>query len=211
MHLDVPLHQIKTTMAIHTILSMSELQKKLRNDQKNYLLLYKSGSESSDCSFRNLQNAANQLESANVMVADVKEVRDIHTAYNINSVPSMLVFEGDKFINVVKGCNEPAFYISLFEESYFHAASQTQEPRQKRVTVYSTPSCSWCNTLKSYLKQHNIKFTDIDVSKNQQAAEQMVRRSGQQGVPQTDIEGQIIVGFDKNRINSILGIQNSNN
>ncbi|HIE15791.1 MAG TPA: NrdH-redoxin, partial [Bacteroidales bacterium] len=78
---------------------------------------------------------------------------------------------------------------------------------QKRVTVYSTPSCSWCNTLKTHLRKHRIRFTDIDVSQDQAAAEAMVRRSGQQGVPQTDIEGEIIIGFDKNRINTLLGIQ----
>jgi glutaredoxin len=61
--------------------------------------------------------------------------------------------------------------------------------------------------LKNHLKASNIRFTEVDVSQNQEAAEQMVRRSGQRGVPQTDIDGQIIVGFDKNKINSLLGIQ----
>jgi glutaredoxin-like YruB-family protein len=75
------------------------------------------------------------------------------------------------------------------------------------VTVYSTPSCSWCTTLKSYFKQNNIRFKDIDVSKDTRAAEEMVRKSGQQGVPQTDINGTMIVGFDKNRINQLLDIK----
>ncbi|MBU2554283.1 MAG: NrdH-redoxin, partial [Bacteroidetes bacterium] len=72
---------------------------------------------------------------------------------------------------------------------------------------YSTPSCSWCNTLKTHLKKNGIRFTDIDVSRDQKAAEAMVHRSGQQGVPQTDINGEMIVGFDKARINTLLGIQ----
>ena len=75
---------------------------------------------------------------------------------------------------------------------------------QKRVTVYSTPACSWCNTLKSFLKERKVQFRDIDVSLDQKAAEQMVNKSGQQGVPQTEIDGQIIVGFDKKRIDSLL-------
>ncbi len=198
-------------MAIQHILSLEELRIKLKKEAKNYLLLYKTGSDSSKCSFDNLSEAAKKLENANILAADVASVRDIHPEFNITSVPSLLVFEGEQFTNVVKGCNEPSHYISLFEESYFHAASPLEAKQQKRVTIYTTPSCSWCTTLKNYLKQQNIRFTDIDVSKNQQAAEEMVRKSGQQGVPQTDIEGQIIVGFDKTRINSILGIQNSNN
>ena len=54
---------------------------------------------------------------------------------------------------------------------------------------------------------NGITFTDIDVSRDEHAARMMVQRSGQQGVPQTDINGEIIVGFDKNRINKLLNIQ----
>lgn len=198
-------------MAITHISSHQQLLDSLKKESKNYVLLYKSGTESGSCSLENVKNAAEKLEKAHVMLVDVSTVRDIHVHYNISSAPSLLVFEGDRFTNVVKGCNDPSYYISLFEESYFHPALKDGEIRQKRVTVYSTPSCSWCTTLKNYLKTNNIRFTEVDVSKNQQAAEQMVRRSGQQGVPQTDIEGQIVVGFDKNKINSLLGIQQNAN
>lgn len=193
-------------MAISNVASHEEMLGLIRKDQKNYVLLYKSGSEASECSLKNITEAAEKLGKVNVMLADVSQVRDIHSVYGVTSAPSLLVFEGDRFINVVKGCNEPSHYINLFEEAYFHPLSTSGQPRQKRVTVYTTPTCSWCNTLKSYLKSNNIQYTEIDVSRNQQAAEQMVRRSGQQGVPQTDIEGTIVVGFDKNRINSLLGI-----
>ena len=74
------------------------------------------------------------------------------------------------------------------------------------MTVYSTPTCSWCTTLKTHLKKNGIRYSDVDVSKDQNAAEAMRKRSGQQGVPQTDIGGEMIVGFDKNRINTLLGI-----
>ena len=56
------------------------------------------------------------------------------------------------------------------------------------------------------MRKNAIRFTDIDVSRDQAQAEELVRRSGQQGVPQTDIDGEFIVGFDKNRINKLLGI-----
>ena len=76
----------------------------------------------------------------------------------------------------------------------------------KNVKVYSTPTCPWCIRTKQFLKDHNISFEDIDVSSNQQAAEEMVQRSGQMGVPVVDINGQIIVGFDKEKINTALGL-----
>jgi len=75
----------------------------------------------------------------------------------------------------------------------------------KNVLVYSTPTCPWCIRTKQFLKDNNIPFEDIDVSMNQQAAEEMVQKSGQMGVPVLDIGGQIIVGLDKEKINSALG------
>jgi glutaredoxin-like YruB-family protein len=76
----------------------------------------------------------------------------------------------------------------------------------KRVTVYSTPTCSWCNTLKAWLQKNNIRYSDVDVSRDQNAAEALVRRTGQQGVPQTDINGQIVVGFNQQRLKELLEI-----
>ena len=61
--------------------------------------------------------------------------------------------------------------------------------------------------LNLYLKQHKVRYTDIDVSCDQRTADELVKRSGQMGVPQTDINGEIVVGFNKARINELLGIQ----
>ncbi len=196
---------------VKTVTGREELSKNFIDGIKTYVLLYKSGSEASDCAFRNLKEAASAFEKSAIVAADVSQVRDIHPHYGITSAPSLLVFEGDKLINVVKGCNDPSFYIGLFEESFIHPASKLSGKPQKSVTVYTTPSCSWCTTLKSYLRTNNIGFREVDVSRDQQAAADMVRRSGQQGVPQTSIDGQMVVGFDKNRINTLLGIQQNTN
>jgi glutaredoxin len=59
---------------------------------------------------------------------------------------------------------------------------------------------------KQFLKENNIDFVDYDVSSDQEALEEMVRISGQMGVPVLDIEGEIIVGFDKERIKEALGL-----
>jgi len=76
----------------------------------------------------------------------------------------------------------------------------------KKVIVYSTPTCPWCIRTKQFLKENNIIFEDIDVSSNQAAAEEMIKISGQMGVPVLDIEGEIIMGFDKERIKQALGL-----
>lgn len=76
----------------------------------------------------------------------------------------------------------------------------------KKVIIYSTPTCPYCMRAKQFLRDNSIAFEDMDVSTNQAAAEEMVRRSGQMGVPVLDIEGEIIVGFDKERIAQALEI-----
>jgi glutaredoxin 3 len=76
----------------------------------------------------------------------------------------------------------------------------------KKVLIYSTPACPWCIRTKQFLKDNNIVFEDFDVSADKAAADEMVRKSGQMGVPVLDIEGQYIVGFDKEAIKQALGI-----
>lgn len=77
----------------------------------------------------------------------------------------------------------------------------------KLVKVYGTPTCPYCVRLKQFLKDNNVVFEDVDVAGDQQAGEEMVKKSGQMGVPVLDIEGEIIVGFDKDKIKQSLGIQ----
>ena len=74
----------------------------------------------------------------------------------------------------------------------------------KEVKVYSTPTCPYCIRVKQFLKENAVIFEDIDVSMNQTAAQEMIKRSGQMGVPVIDINGELIVGFDKDKIKSAL-------
>lgn len=76
----------------------------------------------------------------------------------------------------------------------------------KNVKIYSTPTCPWCIRTKQFLKENNIVFEDYDVSVDRAMADEMVKKSGQMGVPVLDIEGQIIVGFDREKIKQALGI-----
>ena len=76
----------------------------------------------------------------------------------------------------------------------------------KNVKVYSTPTCPYCMKAKQFLKESNVAFEDIDVASNQEKAQEMVEKSGQMGVPVIDIEGEIIVGFDRDRISKALGL-----
>ena len=72
------------------------------------------------------------------------------------------------------------------------------------ITVYSTPTCPYCKLVKEFLKEKNRVFTDVDVSADSDAAKQMVKLSGQMGVPVIDIGGQIIVGWNRTALEDVI-------
>jgi len=75
-----------------------------------------------------------------------------------------------------------------------------------KVIVYSTTSCPYCVMLKEWLKKHKVEFEEKDVGEDIEAAQEMVKKSGQMGVPVTDIDGEIIIGFDVARLKKALKI-----
>lgn len=76
----------------------------------------------------------------------------------------------------------------------------------KKIIVYSTPTCPYCIRAKQFLKDNGIEFDNIDVSADKEKADEMVKKSGQMSVPVFDIDSEIIVGFDKDRIKTALGL-----
>jgi len=74
----------------------------------------------------------------------------------------------------------------------------------KKIKVYSTPTCPYCVMAKDFFKQEKIEFEDINVAEDKTAADEMVKKSGQMGVPVIDIDGKIIIGFDKEKVEQAL-------
>lgn len=72
------------------------------------------------------------------------------------------------------------------------------------VKIYTTPACSYCRSVKMYLQQKQVKFKEVDVSRDPKSAQEMIKRSGQTGVPVVDINGKIIIGFNKPAIDKAL-------
>lgn len=75
------------------------------------------------------------------------------------------------------------------------------------VKIYSTPPCVYCKMAKAFFKENNIAFEEVDVASDTKAREEMIKKSGQIGVPVIDVGGKVIVGFDKPRLSQALGIQ----
>jgi len=73
-----------------------------------------------------------------------------------------------------------------------------------KVIVYSTPTCRYCDLAKDYLKSNGVNFQEINVAANREAAQEMVQKSGQMGVPVIDFDGEIIVGFNRGRLSELV-------
>jgi len=77
----------------------------------------------------------------------------------------------------------------------------------KKIRIFSTPSCPYCKMAKQFLTSVSIPFEDVDVSENEEAANEMIEKSGQMGVPVIDIDGKFVVGFNKSELAKELGLQ----
>ena len=76
------------------------------------------------------------------------------------------------------------------------------------VKLYTTPACPYCYTLKEFLKQHQVAFEEIDISQDEKTRDEIIKKSGAIGAPILEIDGEIVVGFDKEKILKLLKIQN---
>lgn len=72
------------------------------------------------------------------------------------------------------------------------------------IIVFGTPTCSWCKKVKEYLRSKGLTYKDIDVSKDSAALQDMIKKTGQQGVPQIWINNHPVVGFDRAKIDRLL-------
>ena len=168
------------------------------------LAFYTNTSDKSRQALDVLEELKNDYNDVPFYAVDAGQVKDVHPKLGVNSVPTVLAVKNGKIVKNIQGLESRDHYEMLLYDAPVKAGGQ-EKPRHS-VTVYSTPTCSWCNRLKSHLRKNRVQFRDIDVSREPHIAEELVRRSGQTGVPQTDIDGQLVVGFDQARIDKLLGI-----
>jgi len=76
----------------------------------------------------------------------------------------------------------------------------------KKVAIYSTPSCQYCNMTKEFFAKNSVEFVNHDVSQDQKAREEMIEMSGQMGVPVIQVGEDIVVGFDEEKLTELLGL-----
>lgn len=75
------------------------------------------------------------------------------------------------------------------------------------VKIYSIPTCPYCHQAKDFFKENSVEFEDVNVAEDEKARDEMIEKSGQMGVPVLDVNGEIVVGFDKEKISKLLDIK----
>lgn len=144
-----------------------------------------------------------------VLRVEVDKIKGIHKRFGVGSVPTVLNLDKGNVVQMVVGPQGPDVYARAFLQ---HASFQSggeggKGPTFPPVTVYVSDTCVWCTRVKSYLRKRRVPFSEVNVSRDPSAAQSLMARTGQTGVPQLDIAGKYVVGFDKSRIDSLLGLQ----
>ena len=173
-----------------------------------FFIFYTETSQKSLQALENLKDFEQTKRDIPVYSINASVVRDIHPVYEITSVPAILAFKDGKKINLIYGLQNKEFYENMMAETD-SSPSHSHDSAKKinRIVVYTSDGCPWCNKAKDYLKGLKISFREVNVSKSQTEADKLVKRTGQMGTPQLDINGSYVVGFDKNKIDNLLGIR----
>ena len=181
---------------------------KKENEALLIIIFHADSSEKSKKALDALKMVKDENPKAPIFRVNASKVREIHPIYGINTIPTVLILKKDKVSNIIYGIQDKQYYETLLYDTPTFISTEKKERKQHRVVVYTSSTCSWCGAVKSYLMKNRIVFREVDISRDERAGQDLVRRSGQMGVPQTDIDGRIIVGFDKPKLDAILGIRN---
>lgn len=146
----------------------------------------------------------NQVKHVQV---DIQDNQKMLEEYYVTGLPTVLFFVDGNLRDRLVGVREQNVYQQMIQDLQTKESELAKEGQvDEKVTVFSTPTCPWCNKLKQFLTEYEIEFEDVDVSQDQEMAEKMVSRSGQMGVPQMWIGAQLVVGFDQPRVKKLLNI-----
>jgi glutaredoxin-like YruB-family protein len=77
----------------------------------------------------------------------------------------------------------------------------------KKIKLYTTPYCTYCKLAKNFLAKNKVTFTEIDISEDEDALKDMMRRSGQMSVPVIEVDGTMVVGFNETKLKKLLGVK----
>ena len=181
---------------------LGEVQEK----HKEFLivLFYGDFSAASKRALAALQQFSKDNGEVPVYAIDVDKVKGAHKAFGVKNVPTVLSLGQGKVTQRLEGVESAQFYARVFSGAHPSHHKTGKGTVSHRVIVYSGPGCPACGTAKAYLRRRGVTFREVDIARDQHAAQSLVRRSGQMAVPQIDIDGHLVVGFDQAKIDRIL-------
>jgi len=168
------------------------------------VLFYANFSSASKRALAELEQFSKENEQVPVYVIDVERVKGVHKQLGVENVPTVLALRKGKVAQRLEGVESAQFYARIFSGVHPSHYKTGKSPVSHRVIVYSGPGCPACGTAKAYLRRRGVSFREVDIARDQHAAQSLVRRSGQMAVPQKDMNGRLVVGFDQAKIDRIL-------
>lgn len=177
-------------MALHTITNKSDLTTLIESSTELLIHLHHEGSLAS----RTVRNTMISLaeQGSDVAVINIQEL-NVAADFNVTAVPVVIGFVNGTETNRTVGIQTESFYLDLLK------------PKKKvSIKLYKTPTCPWCRVAKDHLDKKGVSYDEIDVSQDYAAANYLMQKSGQTGVPQIEIGDEIVVGADVNRIDQLL-------
>ena len=137
-------------------------------------------------------------------ILDVEKVKGVHKQFGVEKVPTVIALESGKITRRIDGVQSAQFYARILSGAQPSRRKKGGVEIHHHVVVYSGSGCPACGTAKSYLRRRGIRFREVNVAQDQRAAEKLARRSGQMAVPQIDIDGHLVVGFDQAKLDRLL-------
>lgn len=174
------------------------------NKKLMILMFYGRFSQAAKRALNEMEQFSKENEKVPVYIVDVEKVRGVHKKFGVKNVPTVLAIKDGKVTRSIEGVEGARFYANVFLGTQFSRYRADGKEISHRIVVYTGPGCPACGAAKSYLRRIGINFREIDVAANQSEARKLVQRSGQMAVPQIDIDGHLIVGFDKPKIDALL-------
>ncbi len=170
------------------------------------LFFYGDFSAAAKRSLSEIKEFSKENKQVPVYIIDVQKVSGIHKQFGVNNVPTVLAIQNGKVTKKIEGVESAKYYSYAISGIHSSRQKKGKKTGSLRVVVYVGPGCPACGTAKNYLKRQGVPFREVDISRDQYAAERLARRSGQMAVPQIDINGHLVVGFDKAKIDRLLSL-----
>lgn len=194
-------------MPLAAIQNEQDLQPLLDGNQELLLAFLIEQNQGSSAARGALEQALASNPEAKAYSVDARAVRNLSSRFQVTAVPTVLRVRGPDTLDRLVGPQSPGTYAALMKPKLRSTSqNQTKPNSQPSVKLYVTNTCPWCRKLESYLDRRGVRYSKVNVSTDLAAAHAMVRKSGQQGVPQAEIDGTMVVGFDKARIDNLLGL-----